>query len=180
MPMVSEDSTRQQILDAAYHLFVEKGFQGSSMRDIADKAGIKAASIYNHFEGKEAIFKEVFVEKHPLFRLLEILNKVKGETAEELLTNQDVRRHRASAEFAVDRSLKFAHAPAGIVGDIPGRDAEFRRVSARDEKKREHHRTTRGRQSAEHKDAPFLSTLPLVESTVCAGLQVAAPRQRLV
>jgi AcrR family transcriptional regulator len=85
--MVSEDTTRQQILDAAYDLFVEKGFQGSSMRNIADKAGIKAASIYNHFDGKESIFKEVFLEKHPLFRLLEILNTAKGQTAEDLLTS---------------------------------------------------------------------------------------------
>lgn len=85
--MASEDNTRQQILDAAYDLFIEKGFQGSSMRDIADKAGIKAASIYNHFDGKESIFKEVFLEKHPLFGLLEVLNRATGQTAEELLTS---------------------------------------------------------------------------------------------
>ncbi len=85
--MTSDDSTRQQILEAAYNLFVEKGFQGSSMRDIADRAGIKAASIYNHFDGKESIFKEIFLVKHPLFGLLEVLNKAKGETAEELLTS---------------------------------------------------------------------------------------------
>lgn len=85
--MVDEDTTRQQILDAAYDLFIEKGFQGSTMRDIADKAGIKAASIYNHFDGKESIFKEVFLERHPLFGLLEILNRAIGETAEELLSS---------------------------------------------------------------------------------------------
>jgi AcrR family transcriptional regulator len=85
--MTSDDSTRQQILDAAYRLFIERGFQGSSMRDIADRAGIKAASIYNHFDGKESIFKEIFIEKHPLFGLLEVLNRAKGKTAEELLTS---------------------------------------------------------------------------------------------
>jgi len=47
------------------------------MRDIAAKAGIKAGSIYNHFEGKEQIFEAVFVERHPIFRTLEVLEEVK-------------------------------------------------------------------------------------------------------
>lgn len=85
--MTPDETTRQRILESAYELFVEKGYQGSSMRDIAAKAGIKAGSIYNHFEGKEQIFEAVFVEKHPMFRILAILEKVHGNNAEELLTN---------------------------------------------------------------------------------------------
>ena len=81
------DETKERILAAAYDLFVEKGYQGSSMRDIATKAGIKAGSIYNHFDGKEQIFEAVFVEKHPIFRILAILDGVRGDNAEELLTN---------------------------------------------------------------------------------------------
>ena len=57
------------------------------MRDIARAAGLKAGSIYNHFPGKEEIFEAVFTEKHPLFRILSILDKAKGDNAEELLTN---------------------------------------------------------------------------------------------
>jgi AcrR family transcriptional regulator len=57
------------------------------MRGIAEHAGIKAASIYNHFENKEQIFEAVFIEKHPMFRILEILDNIKGDTAEDLLTN---------------------------------------------------------------------------------------------
>jgi len=57
------------------------------MRDIATKAGIKAGSIYNHFGGKEQIFEVVFIEKHPMFRILAILEEVHGNNAEELLTN---------------------------------------------------------------------------------------------
>jgi AcrR family transcriptional regulator len=84
--MNSEDSTKTQILESAYEMFIENGFAGSSMRHIAENAGIKAASIYNHFKNKEEIFEAVFIEKHPVFRILEILDSVKGETAEELLT----------------------------------------------------------------------------------------------
>lgn len=85
--MFVEDTTKKQILESAYHLFTEKGYRGSSLRDIADEAGIKAASIYNHFGSKEEIFEAVFIEKHPLFDILSILDSVEGETAEELLTN---------------------------------------------------------------------------------------------
>ena len=81
------DVTKARILEAAYEQFIEKGYQGSSMRDIATRAGIKAGSIYNHFEGKEQIFEAVFIEKHPMFRILAILDDVQGANAEELLTN---------------------------------------------------------------------------------------------
>lgn len=92
--MSSEDSTKEQILESAYLMFVERGFSGSSMREIAEHAGIKAASIYNHFDNKEQIFEAVFIEKHPMFRILEILDSVKGETAEELLTNASNRLNK--------------------------------------------------------------------------------------
>ncbi len=92
--MNSDDSTKKRILEAAYRLFVKNGYQGSSMRDIAEEAGIKASSIYNHFSRKEDIFEAVFIEKHPLFHILDTLEKVKGKTAEELLTNAINLLHR--------------------------------------------------------------------------------------
>ena len=85
--MVSDETTVQRILEAAYKLFAEKGYRGSSMREIAEWSGIKAGSIYNHFKNKEDIFEAVFIEKHPLFRILSLLDEVEGTTAEELLSN---------------------------------------------------------------------------------------------
>ena len=84
--MQSDETTKNRILKEAYDMFIQKGFQGTSMRDIASAAGIKAGSIYNHFKGKEEIFEAVFMKKHPIFRMLEILDGVKGNTAEELIT----------------------------------------------------------------------------------------------
>ena len=57
------------------------------MREIAEHAGIKAASIYNHFGNKEQIFEAVFIEKHPMFKILATLDSIQGDTAEDLLTN---------------------------------------------------------------------------------------------
>jgi len=47
------------ILDKAGMLFWQKGYHGTSMRDIADACNCKAANIYNYFKGKEDILFEV-------------------------------------------------------------------------------------------------------------------------
>ena len=132
--MTSEDSTKRMILDSAYSLFIERGFEGSSMRDIAESAGIKAASIYNHFEGKEQIFKEVFIEKHPLFRILETLDGAKGENADELLTSASNRLYKEIKNepnllnlFFVELvEMKGKHIPEAIITNFP-HDSEFMR-----------------------------------------------------
>lgn len=51
--------TREKILNEALALFSEKGYEGVSMSDIADVVGIKAASIYKHYSGKEDIFRTI-------------------------------------------------------------------------------------------------------------------------
>src|SRR5271167_1864849 len=48
--------TRQAILDAALHVFAEKGYFGSSLRDIASAVGVRESALYNYFPSKEALF----------------------------------------------------------------------------------------------------------------------------
>jgi AcrR family transcriptional regulator len=52
--------TRERILDAAESLFVERGFEATSMRIITGHAGVNLASINYHFGSKEALIQEVF------------------------------------------------------------------------------------------------------------------------
>ena len=52
--------TRARILDAAEVLFVEHGFEATSMRMITGRAGVNLASVNYHFGGKEALIQEVF------------------------------------------------------------------------------------------------------------------------
>ena len=49
--------TRQAILDAALDLFAEKGFFGTSLRDVASAVGVRESALYNYFAGKEALFE---------------------------------------------------------------------------------------------------------------------------
>lgn len=48
------------ILEKALDLFANQGYFGTSMDDIAKAVGIKKASLYSHYSGKESIFTAVF------------------------------------------------------------------------------------------------------------------------
>lgn len=52
--------TKQEILEHALALFMKKGYEGASMSDLAAATGIKKASLYAHYSGKEEIFSAVF------------------------------------------------------------------------------------------------------------------------
>lgn len=52
--------TKQEILEHALLLFMRKGYEGASMSDLAAATGIKKASLYAHYTGKEEIFSAVF------------------------------------------------------------------------------------------------------------------------
>ena len=81
------ERTRQAVLDAACELFLNQGYSATSMRQIADKAGIALGGIYNHFASKDEIFQELVIAKHPYVQIFPILQDVPGNTAEEFLTN---------------------------------------------------------------------------------------------
>lgn len=51
---------RQKIIDVAIKLFVKFGIQGTSMQLLAKRADVATGSIYNYFDNKEALIKEIF------------------------------------------------------------------------------------------------------------------------
>jgi AcrR family transcriptional regulator len=58
-PSSSTATAREEILDAAAALFAERGYAGTSTRSIADVVGIRQASLYYHFAGKDEILLEL-------------------------------------------------------------------------------------------------------------------------
>jgi TetR/AcrR family transcriptional regulator, cholesterol catabolism regulator len=50
---------REQLLGIAAGLFAEKGFKNTTVRDIADAAGILSGSLYHHFDSKESMVDEI-------------------------------------------------------------------------------------------------------------------------
>src|SRR5689334_12626068 len=51
---------RQLVLDTAAALFRDKGYAATTMREVAERCGIRAASLYYHFPAKDEILAEVF------------------------------------------------------------------------------------------------------------------------
>jgi AcrR family transcriptional regulator len=51
------ERSRAQILDAALRLFSSRGYRGTSIRDIADAAGVSTGNLYHQFTDKETIFR---------------------------------------------------------------------------------------------------------------------------
>jgi AcrR family transcriptional regulator len=54
--------TRQALLDAALDLFADKGYFGTSLRDVAAAVGVRESAIYNYFKGKDALFEALIIE----------------------------------------------------------------------------------------------------------------------
>ncbi|ASI35001.1 MULTISPECIES: TetR/AcrR family transcriptional regulator [Exiguobacterium] len=51
---------KKQLLDAAYRLFVEKGYQSTSIQDILEHSNVSKGTFYNYFSSKNELFIDVF------------------------------------------------------------------------------------------------------------------------
>ena len=54
-----ERTRREELLEIAGGLFAERGFTNTTVRDIADAAGILSGSLYHHFDSKESMVDEL-------------------------------------------------------------------------------------------------------------------------
>jgi len=77
------DRTRNSIVDAAYALMTGQGYAATSMRQIAERAGLALGSIYNHFSSKEEVFRAIVEDRHPFYQIVPILQTVQGNTVED-------------------------------------------------------------------------------------------------
>lgn len=55
-------TTKERIIEEALTLFAERGYQGTSVKNIADAVGIKDSSLYKHFKSKKEIFDTIVEE----------------------------------------------------------------------------------------------------------------------
>ncbi|MCF6132529.1 TetR/AcrR family transcriptional regulator [Flavobacterium wongokense] len=71
-----EESIEEQILVAAFNVFVEKGFDNAKMQDIADRAGIKRTVLNYYFRSKDLLYQNIAktIMRQALPQMLRILN----------------------------------------------------------------------------------------------------------
>ena len=81
------EATRLAVEEAAWGLFLEQGYHATSMRQIADRAGLALGGIYNHFSSKEEIFEAIIIDQHPYKKILPLVMAVEGTSAREFFGN---------------------------------------------------------------------------------------------
>ena len=59
MTVLTKKTRRETIIEQAQILFKEKGFSATTMRDLAERVGVEAASFYNHIKSKDEILEEI-------------------------------------------------------------------------------------------------------------------------
>lgn len=94
-------ATRRAILDAASNLFMRQGFHGTSMRQVAQRAGVTPAAIYNHFANKETLFTGLLLERSPHAAVTEALHDAQGDDTQALVLD-GMRRMWGALDSAVD------------------------------------------------------------------------------
>ncbi len=77
-----EISTRERIFEAAVKLFAQKGYHGTSMRDLARAVGLKESSLYNHFPGKGSILEAVLAYQLEGFQAASVFLEEMEETGQ--------------------------------------------------------------------------------------------------
>jgi AcrR family transcriptional regulator len=98
------ERSRRAVLDAALQLFSHQGYQATSVRDIADRAGVSTGNLYHHFPDKEAIFNTLIDEystlvdsrRFPFTRVFNESQRTFPENIEELgfAARDSVRQYR--------------------------------------------------------------------------------------
>ncbi|ANS31887.1 transcriptional regulator (plasmid) [Rhodococcus opacus] len=91
------DATRARLLEAATTAFAEKGFKGTTTRDIASAAGMSPAALYVHHKSKEELLYLISRSGHD--RILRLMQEANASSEAPTAT-----LHRVIHDFAIDHA----------------------------------------------------------------------------
>ena len=103
------NSRKEEIINVASRLFNEKGYKTVSMRDIATAMDIKAASLYNHINGKQEILSEIILKVAEEFTTG--MENVVGENS------SAVEKVEKVIEMHIDITVNYSEALAALNND---------------------------------------------------------------
>ncbi len=140
-PRKDRDSRREAILDIAAELFLDEGFDATSMSTIAARVGGSKSTLYNYFKSKEEIF-QAHIERYcnwqseEMFHLLDddgddvraAMTRIGRRYVTNVMSDRNMRHFRlivAAAERTPDLGRAFYEAGplrgARLLGDFLGR-----------------------------------------------------------
>ena len=125
---------RSELLELAATLFAERGFRATTVRDIADAAGILSGSLYHHFDSKESMVDEILTRfQEELFgRYEEIVAQGLGprETLEAVVTASFESIDRHHDEVAIYQNEAKYLAQFERFGYLRERNTQLRKLWA--------------------------------------------------
>lgn len=92
--------TQRKLLDAALEAFAENGFQGTSTRDIAERAGVHHPLITYHFKNKEQLWRAA--ADRVFSRFIRLLKTVQEETGDQPASERMAAMIRAYVHYAAE------------------------------------------------------------------------------
>jgi AcrR family transcriptional regulator len=95
-----KSETRDKILDAARELFVSEGYEGVSMRKVAEKIEYSPTAIYVHFADKEELFRELCHQDYA--RLAEVLQS-------SVISSDPIERLKQIGAIYIDFGTRYPH-----------------------------------------------------------------------
>ena len=101
-------------------MFLEQGFHGTSMRQVARQAGVALAAIYNHTPSKEALFVDLLSELVPHRGLVGAMSRATGDSVEALIHDATRRMAVALTDQQPNMRLMFIE-----LLEFQGRHASF-------------------------------------------------------
>jgi AcrR family transcriptional regulator len=122
------DLRQEQLIEIACRLFAKYGYEGTSLRDIADEAQITKAALYYHFPNKEVLYERIVLESMQL-----LVDTVRDAMADGRTALEKVRLFmQASADF-LDRNRNSWIAGSNAFWTGRDRDPRAGTVHLRDE-----------------------------------------------
>ena len=124
-------SRRDELLDLAATMFADRGLRATTVRDIADSAGILSGSLYHHFKSKEQMVEEV---------LRDFLDWLFGRYQEIVEAKTDPLERVKGLFMASFEAIEHRHAQVVIYQDEAKRLSPLPQFSFVDERNREQRR----------------------------------------
>jgi AcrR family transcriptional regulator len=111
---------RAQLLETALALFAEKGLDATTMRDLAEAAGVAQGLVYHYFRSKEELFYAVIEQYNPLPEIRELMATIAGRPADQALSELAARGYELmrSKRLLLRVVLREALTHPGVLGRV--------------------------------------------------------------